>query len=461
MTSALANLLGDDQVVPLADGSSRRYLNFDAGASTAALAEVAEAVAEFLPRYSSVHRGAGWKSQSATAAYEDARAAALAFAGERGSEDVAIFCRNTTDALNHLAYRLRLDPFDVVLTTVAEHHANLLPWSRMARTSHVDVCQDGTFDVDDVVKGLDASPRPKVLAITAASNVTGWLPPIDEIVEAAHQRGVAVALDAAQLAPHRPLPAAPDYIAWSGHKMYAPFGVGVLAGRRSTFTEGDPFLHGGGAVSMVALDEVAWAEPPEREEAGSPNVVGAVALHAAIETLAKIGWEAIVAHEEELASTLRRGLAAIPGVELLGPSLDTPTLAVAAFNVADQHHALVAARLSTEFGIGVRHGCFCAHPYLARLLGLDESQWSRFKAEVLSGDRSRIPGAVRASCGISTTGSDVDELLSAVRAISEDGPGPVEYVQDRCTGDFVPADPALRMTTVATDGSIRPCKGAP
>ena len=457
MTAPLAELLGDDQIVPVADGTSRRYLSFDAGASTASLPQVADAVTDFLPRYSSVHRGAGWKSQAATAAYEEARAAALAFAGDRGPEDVAIFCRNTTDAINHLSYRLQLDRSDVVATTVVEHHANLLPWSRIAQTRHVDVGRDGTFGVDDVVAVLDVEPRPRILAMTAASNVTGWLPPVDDIIRAAHERGVEVALDAAQLAPHRPLPPAADYVAWSGHKMYAPFGVGVLAGKRSTFTEGDPFLHGGGAVAMVSLDEVAWAEPPEREEAGSPNVVGAVALHAAIDTLSKIGWEAIIGHEEELAARLRGGLAAIPGVELLGPSLDTPTLAVAAFNVGGQHHALVAARLATEFGMGVRHGCFCAHPYLGRLLGLDESQWARFRAEVLEGDRSRIPGAVRASCGISTTVDDVDQLLVAVRTISEDARGPVEYLQDRCTGDFLPTDPSLHAGPHQTDTPNRPC----
>jgi len=457
VTAPLAVLLGDDQLVPVADGTSRRYLSFDAGASTAPLPQVADAVTDFLPSYSSVHRGAGWKSQAATAAYEDARAAALAFAGDRGSDDIAVFCRNTTDAINHLSYRLQLDRSDVVATTVVEHHANLLPWTRVAQTRHVDVGRDGTFDVNDVVAVLEVEPRPKILAITAASNVTGWLPPIDEIIEAAHERGVEVALDAAQLAPHRPIPGAADYVAWSGHKMYAPFGVGVLAGRRATFTEGDPFLHGGGAVAMVSLDEVAWADPPEREEAGSPNVVGAIALHAAIDTLSKIGWDAITDHEEALAAQLRGGLAGIPGVELLGPSLDTPTLAVAAFNVAGQHHALVAARLATEFGIGVRHGCFCAHPYLGRLLGLDESEWARFRAEVLAGDRSRIPGAVRASCGISTTGEDVAELIAAVRAISEDGAGPVEYVQDRCTGDFLPTDPALRAGPAMTEGPVRPC----
>ena len=129
-----------------------------------------------------------------------------------------------------------------------------------------------------------------MLAITGASNVTGWSPPLDAMIAAAHARSIPVLVDAAQLAPHRPLPAAADYVAWSGHKMYAPFGAGVLIGPRASFADGDPFLAGGGAVDLVDLDEVTWTDPPEREEAGSPNVLGAVALHAAIDALGDIGW---------------------------------------------------------------------------------------------------------------------------------------------------------------------------
>lgn len=454
----LATLVGDDREVPVVSGADRRYLCFDSGASTAALPEVLAAVNDFLPHYSSVHRGAGWKSQAATAAYEAARNAALEFAGRDESDSVAIFCRNTTDALNHLAYRLRLDRGDVVLATVAEHHANLLPWARVAQLRHVEVGREGTFSVEDVIAGLEDTPRPKLLTVTGASNVTGWLPPIDEIIEAAHSRGVPVCIDAAQLAPHRPIPSSADFVAWSGHKMYAPFGVGVLVGPRSAFADGDPFIHGGGAVSVVELDEVIWADPPEREEAGSPNVVGAVALHAAIQTLEKIGWEAIVRHEEALAQRLRGGLSSIEGVELLGPSLGTPTLAVAAFNLAGTHHALVAARLSAEFGIGVRHGCFCAHPYLARLLGLDDVEWRRFKSEVVAGDRSRIPGAVRASCGISTTEEDVDSLLEAVAEIARTPGGTASYRQERSTGDFHLDDPNLELPSqIAPPYPDRPC----
>ena len=435
----LRTLVGDGLLVPCVDGTDRPYLSLDAAASTAALPAVADRVAAFLPTYSSVHRGAGWRSQQSTAAYEEARAAALAFAGRAGPDSVAIVCRNTTEAVNHLAYRLRLEPDDVVVTTVVEHHANLLPWRRLARCRYVECGADGTFTVDAVVAALDAQPRPKLLAVTAASNVTGWLPPLDAMVEAAAERGIPVSVDAAQLAAHRPLPARADFVSWSGHKMYAPFGAGILVGPRHRFTEGDPFLAGGGAVDLVDLDEVVWTDPPEREEAGSPNVVGAVALHAAIDELTAIGWDAVAGHDLDMARRLRAGLARIEGVRLLGPGPDVETLPVATFVVAGVHHALVAARLSAEDGIGVRHGCFCAHPYLLRLLDLTPAQVGEYQDAVRRGDRQAMPGAVRASAGLSTTAADIDRFLAAVAGIASRSAPPVEYEQDPHTGDYWPA----------------------
>ena len=244
------------------------------------------------------HRGAGYKSRRATAAYEGARDSVHRFAGRpAGGGDVVVLVRNTTEAINHLAYRLGLGPDDVVATTVVEHHANLLPWARVATRRWVECGTAGTFDTADVVRVLDDGRRPALLALTGASNVTGWLPPVEEICAEAHAAGVPVLLDAAQLAPHRPLPPGPDFVAFSGHKLYAPFGAGALIGPREVFEVGDPFLAGGGAVDLVDLDEVIWTDPPEREEAGSPNVVGAVAFGTAMDELERIGWDTIAAHE--------------------------------------------------------------------------------------------------------------------------------------------------------------------
>ena len=216
----------------------------------------------------------------------------------------------------------------------------------------------------------------------------------------------------------------------------------MLIGPRATFSRGDPFLAGGGAVDLVDLDEVMWTDPPEREEAGSPNVIGAVALGSAISELESYGWDAIISHERELAARLRSGLAATPGVRLLGPALDVETLALAAFEVEAVPHALVAARLSAEFGIGVRHGCFCAHPYLVRLLDLSHDLVEQYRADVRRGDRTRIPGAVRASADISTTAADIDRFLAAIATVATGGPAPVEYSQDPATGDYWPAGDA-------------------
>jgi selenocysteine lyase/cysteine desulfurase len=435
--AGLSPLVGDGEPVPCVDGQDRPYLSLDAAASTSALPAVARAVNEFLPWYSSVHRGAGHKSQRSTAAYEAARGAALRFAGRPADgDDVAIICRNTTEAINHLGYRLGLAASDVVVTTVVEHHANLLPWARLCERRYVECGSDGTFSVDDVAAAIDGGPRPRLLAVTAASNVTGWLPPIDDIIAVAHDREVPVLVDAAQLAAHRALPASADFVAWSGHKMYAPFGAGVLVGPTAAFAEGDPFLAGGGAVDLVDLDEVAWTDPPDREEAGSPNVIGAVALHAAIDELGRLGWDAIAQHDTRLQRRMRAGLAAIDGVTVLGPDVPGATLPLVTFTVTGVPHALVAARLSAEHAIGVRHGCFCAHPYLVRLLGLGPDEIAHHWDAVRHGDRRAMPGAVRASAGLSTSTDDVDRLVAAVADIASGRPAPAAYLQDPTTGDY-------------------------
>jgi len=446
-------------LVPCVDGHERPYVALDAAASTGVLEPVFRRVEEFLPSYSGVHRGSGYKSQLSTNAYESARDAALLFAGREDRDDIAIICRNTTEALNHLAYRLGLRFDDVVVTSVIEHHSNLLPWSRVATCRFVECGPDGTFTAANVVAELDRAPKPQLLAITGASNVTGWLPPIEEIIEAAHSREIPVAVDCAQLAAHRPLPAQADFVVWSGHKMYAPFGAGVLIGPRAAFAEGDPFLAGGGAINLVALDEVVWNDPPDREEAGSPNVVGAVALHAAIDALAGMGWPRIIAHDRHIAHLLRHGLATIPGVRLLGPDLRIDTLPIAAFNVEGLPHGLVAARLSAEDGIGVRHGCFCAHPYMMRLLGLAEDEVVDFRNEMRQGDRTRMPGAVRASAGINTTEADISRLVSAVARIAAGAPARASYIQDPRSGDYIPCrDTAPWLADIRFPGS---CAGQP
>lgn len=434
-------LVGTEVLVPIDDQSLQPYINLDCAASTPPSVQVAAAVTEFLPWYSSVHRGAGAKSQRSSERYEQAHDYLLRFVGADPSTHTTVMPRNTTEALNIAAFRLGLTAHDVVVTTVAEHHSNLLPWRRYAQVRYVDVADDGTFTTEDVVAALDIKPVPKVLTLTGASNVTGWLPPLAPIVAAARARGVFVVVDAAQLAPHRPINMCAlgiDMLALSGHKMYAPYGAGALVGPRRLFSQGEPMLVGGGSAASVAPDEVIWGQAPDRDEAGSPNVVGVVALDAAVRELTERGWASTLRHERALGDELDRQLLDVPGLVRYGPTTGRDRLPVAAFNLDGIPHALVASRLSNEFGIGVRSGCFCAHPYVMRLLELDEQQIRQYRTQVRQGQHGLLPGAVRASAGLGNTTRDIKALGHALRTIATSPQANARYGLTT-TGEFVPS----------------------
>jgi selenocysteine lyase/cysteine desulfurase len=433
-------LVGNQVLVPVEGSGLQPFINLDFAASTPPSVAVAAAVTEFLPWYASVHRGAGAKSQHSSERYEQARDTVLRYVGGDPATHTVIFPRNTTEALNITAFRLGLRPDDLVLTTVAEHHSNLLPWRRYAMLRYVDVRADGTFSVEDVTAAMDRHPVPKVLAITGASNVTGWVPPLAAIAAAAQARGVLVVVDGAQLAPHRPINISAlgvDVLAWSGHKMYAPFGAGALIGPRRLFTTGEPMLVGGGSVAAVGLEEVIWGPAPDRDEAGSPNVVGVVALDAAVRELTGRGWASILRHERDLRSDLDRALAGVPGLIRYGPVAGIDRLPVGTFNLPNMPHALVASRLSHEFGIGVRSGCFCAHPYVMRLLQLTDEEVADHRNQVRHGRNGLLPGAVRASAGLGTSKGDVVALGNALRAIAATPRAAARYTMTP-SGEFLP-----------------------
>jgi selenocysteine lyase/cysteine desulfurase len=230
-----------------------------------------------------------------------------------------------------------------------------------------------------------------------------------------------------------------DCLAFSGHKMYAPFGAGALVLRTELVRDAEPLLAGGGAVDFVTLDDVLWTGMPDRLEAGSPNVIGAIALGVAASTLGAVGMDRIAEHERDLLARLEDGLRSLPRVKLLrlwdGPSVDR--LGVVTFSVEGMHHALVAGALSAEHAIGVRHGCFCAHPYITHLLGIDALAADSVRSSLRRGERAGIPGAVRASFGIGTAERDVDAFISALTELLEGGPR-LGYRQDEHTGDFLP-----------------------
>ncbi|WP_205314971.1 aminotransferase class V-fold PLP-dependent enzyme [Nonomuraea lactucae] len=401
-------VLGADLEVPVKGGRLVGYANLDYAASAPCLEPVSAAVAAALPAYSSVHRGAGYASQLTTARYEQARHTVRAFVGAR-ADDAVIFTRNTTDATNLLAGCLPAGATAVVFDS--EHHASLLPWERSVRLSPPAFPGEAVRAADEALAAIDG---PKLLVVTAASNVTGELWPIAALAHIAHRHGARILVDAAQLVPHRRLNLTAldlDYVAFSGHKLYAPFGAGVLVGRRDWLAGGEPYLKGGGAVRAVATASegaagVEWHDDPEpRHEAGTPNVLGAIALAAACDALTATGWTPLVREEERLIARLRAGLTSIGGVrELSLWGADHPRVGIVSFTVDGYSAREVAEALSTEYGIGVRDGKFCAHPFLQHLL-----------SEQGGGCEDDTASAVRASIGIGTTEEHVDRLVEALR----------------------------------------------
>jgi cysteine desulfurase/selenocysteine lyase len=422
-------VVGVDEKVPVAGGGKRPYINLDNAASTPALRPVIESIVEFSKWYSNVHRGTGYKSRLSSWAFERSRDRVYRFVNASPEDKVVLFTRNTTESINHLAGRFPFRSGDVVLTTVMEHHSNELPWRKAARVVHVNVLPDGRVDEEDLqAKLVEYRDRVALLAVTGASNVTGFINPVRRYARWAHEAGAPIFVDAAQLAPHRPIdmgrPENPehfDFLAFSAHKMYAPFGVGVLVGDRKVFEQGDPSLVGGGTVDIVNLENAYWTDLPDKEEAGTPDIVGAVALGAAIRWIGETGWRRIIDHETALTSYALERLNRIPGVTVYGdadPANAAGRLGVIPFNVGSLSHALVAAVLSHEWAIGTRSGCFCAHPYVKCLLRVEDREAKELEERILKRDRSVIPGTVRASFGIYNTRAEIDVLCGALEAVS-------------------------------------------
>lgn len=441
-------IVGIDHKVPLLDGSLASYVNLDNAASTPPLQDALEAVEAFMPYYSSVHRGTGFKSRLSTLAYDRAHRVIAEFVGADPETQTVIFGKNTTEAINKLAYRLQLSPDSVVVTTQMEHHSDDLPWRPKAKTLHVAVTREGRLDEEAFDRALKANAgQVALVAVTGASNVTGFIQPIHRLARKAHEAGALMLVDAAQLAPHRAIDMRPDddpehidFLAISAHKMYAPFGTGALIGPKDIFLRTAPEYQGGGTIDVVTLDDVVWAGLPDRDEAGSPNVVGAVAMAAAVQALMAIGMDRIGAHEEALIAYALEGLQDIPGVTVYGqtdPDKASEKVGVIPFNLEGYSHFLVASILGYEGGIGVRSGCFCAHPYVVHLLGLPSDQTAEWRQQIIAGDKRDMPGMVRASFGCYNNTDDVDRLLEMLRRIQA-GDIRGDYEVDIPSGEYVP-----------------------
>ncbi|MFJ6013367.1 aminotransferase class V-fold PLP-dependent enzyme [Streptomyces sp. NPDC092952] len=420
-------VLGEDVRVPLVTGGEVTYAALDYAASAPALQRVWDDVAAYAPYYGSVHRGAGYLSQLSTDLFENSRATVAEFLGCR-ADDQVVFTRSTTDSLNLLAAVLPADCQVFVYET--EHHASLLPW-RDARVTYLNAPRTPAQAVESLERALaDRDPYgPALVCVTGASNVTGELWPVKELAAAAHAHGARIVLDAAQLAPHHPVDIAEldvDWVAFSGHKLYAPFGSGVLAGRADWLREAEPYLAGGGASRKVARRadggvDVEWHSTAARHEAGSPNVIGVYSIASACKALTEAGFETLVAREQGLVAAVRAGLAEVPQVKVL--SLfgdDAPRVGVISFVVEGWNSSHFAAALSAEYGIGVRDGLFCAHPLVRTLLGSDPEQVGECGApEAEPGERSL--NAIRVSFGAGTPEEHIERFVRAVKELVNEG----------------------------------------
>ncbi|MFC8425990.1 aminotransferase class V-fold PLP-dependent enzyme [Streptomyces sp. NPDC057236] len=420
-------VLGRDVTVPLVTGGEVTYAALDYAASAPALQRVWDDVAAYAPYYGSVHRGAGYLSQLSTDLFENARRTVADFLDCRTGDQV-VFTRSTTDSLNLLAAALP-DGCEVFVFET-EHHASLLPW-RDARVTCLDAPRSPRQAVEILERALaDRDPHgPALVCVTGASNVTGELWPVRELAAAAHAHGARIVLDAAQLAPHHAVSVTGldvDWVAFSGHKLYAPFGSGVLAGRADWLREAEPYLAGGGASRKVTRREdggvdVEWHDGAARHEAGSPNVIGAYAIASACKALTEAGFEALAAREERLVRAVREGLADVSEVRFL--SLfgdDAPRVGVLSFVVEGWNSSHFAAALSAEYGIGVRDGLFCAHPLVRTLLGGDaRAQGECGAPEAGPGEKSL--NAIRVSFGAGTPDEHVERFVRAVRELVRDG----------------------------------------
>lgn len=426
ITDMRHHLIGLDTSIPLANGHEVTAINLDNAATTPPLKNVLYAINKFAPWYSSIHRGTGYKSIFSSRYYEHARKNIGEFVGAHPDLDTVIFVKNTTEALNKVSYRLHQHSSDVViLSSMMEHHSNDLPWRQHYHIDYIAIDDVGRLSLEDLELKLQTySNKVKLVTVTGASNVTGHINDIDAIARLAHDYGAKILVDGAQMVPHMPVSMKEhhtaehiDFLVFSAHKMYAPFGTGVLIGPRNFFSSGAPDIKGGGTVKVVTPEVVLWDDPPNRDEGGTPNLMGVVALDAAIQTLKEIGMSEIDTYERDLLEYALEGMLKLPNIKLYGDYKNTTNkLSIISFNIEGISHEIVAHYLSLEHGIAVRNGCFCAQPYVQKLLKVTTDDIM----EHIKNPKAPHPGMVRMSLAMYNTRAEVDKFLNALNSLYED-----------------------------------------
>ena len=383
--------------------TGNRLVYLDAAASAPKPAVVIEAMRDaYSHHYANVHRGIYELSEDATGRFEAARRKVAAFLNAPSEREI-VFVRNATEAINLVAYswgRTNLRAGETMVTTQLEHHANIVPWQQLTREvgaelRYVAITDDGRLDLEDLDRLL--ATRPKLVALAAVSNALGTINPVREITQRAHAAGALVLVDAAQAAPHMPIDVQAigcDFLAISGHKMLGPSGIGALWARRELLEAMPPFLTGGNMIIRVTMEGAEWNEVPQKFEAGTPAIVEAIGLGAAIDYLTDIGMPNVREHERYLFEHAWAALGEIPDVRRFGP--DDPDIHAGVISfVLDAVHPHDMATILDHHGVAVRAGHHCAQPVMQRY---------------------DIPATTRASFYVYNDLDDVEALADAVRA---------------------------------------------
>lgn len=431
------DFLGLETHYPLAGGGSTRRVYLDSTASTLMMGTAYRGLSTFMQHYANTHSLLHNSAKLATSTYAWAHTRILRFVQADPQKYTCFFTGSgTTAGINRLAriYRQLRPERDTAVVSIMEHHSNDLPHRKhLGRVIHIPVQMEadgmGCVDTEALERILEAERgRVNYVSVTGVSNVTGIINPVDEIARLAHRYDALVLVDGAQLVAHLPVQVSGhddplqdvDALVFSGHKTYAPGSPGVVIARKDHLAKLEPEEVGGGMVERVFAERYTTTSVfPDREEAGTPNIPGGVALGLAIEVLDRIGMEFLAEEEKRLIDYAIKQLESVPGVEIYG-STDTvtcPRAASISFNVENLHHSLVAAILNDYHNIAVRNECFCAHPYVIEMMSERAAEYVAMSDEEYAASKTPKPGMVRASFGLYSTTEDVDALVTALADI--------------------------------------------
>ena len=415
-------VVGIDEPIELKDGTKRALINFDNAATTPVLKPVEDAVNKEFEMYGSIGRGFSAKSNHSTDVYNEVRDKVISFVGAKDDDNsyTAFYVNNTTDGLNKLASALIESKDDIVLTTRIEHHANDLSWRERCNVVYAEVDEQGRVIYDDIERLLEEN-NVKLVCVTAASNVTGYVTDVHRIAKMAHEHGAQIVVDGAQIVAHRAFSMIGDtpeenvdFFVFSAHKMYSSYGGGAVVGLTDVLNEHMPEFYGGGTVNLVTDDTQFYKQAPAVYEAGSPNYPGVVGLGKAIDILQEVGFDKIEAHEKALNKRLIEGLKKLDNVIIYGDSENLDDrVGVVTFNFSNINSYILAKNLSEMGGVATRRGAFSAHPYVWRLMNIDDTEIYHFQ----NCTDIKTAGMVRISFGIYNTEEEVDQFLAMMPGI--------------------------------------------